>query len=90
MRYAGLMMLGFGGAGIPFTIPLLAGAVLIIVGLLQRTTSPRRSTVLLLIGTAMPVGAFYWMAALFLPVWIVLAVLIVLSEPGRRTPRVAT
>ena len=88
--YAGLMMMSFGGAGIPFTIPLLAGAVLIIVGLLQRTKAPRRSTVLLVIGTAAPVATFYWMAALFLPVWIVVAVLIVVSEPGRRSPRVAS
>jgi hypothetical protein len=87
--YAGLRMLGFGGAGLPFTIPLLVGAVLIIVGLLQRTKAPRRSTVLLVIGTAAPVATFYWMAALFLPVWIVVAVLIVLSEPGRRSPQVA-
>jgi hypothetical protein len=87
--YWGLMMLGFGGSGLPFALPLFVGAVLIAVGLLQRSKAPRRSTVLLIIGTAAPVAAFYWMAALFLPVWIAVAVLIVLSEPGRRRPRVA-
>jgi hypothetical protein len=87
--YAGFMMIGLGDAGLPFTLPLLAGAVLIVIGLLQRTKAPRRSTVLLVIGTAAPVATFYWMAALFLPFWILISVLIVISEPGRRSPQVA-
>jgi hypothetical protein len=88
--YGALMMLGFGGSGIPFTIPLFVGAALIVVGLVQRTKAPRRSTVLLVVGTAAPMVAFYWMFAVFVPFWIVVSVLIVVSEPGRRRPRVAT
>jgi hypothetical protein len=87
--YAGFMMLGFGGAGVPFTIPLLVGAVLIVIGLLQRAKAPRRSTVLLILGTASPMVAFYWMAALFVPLWIVVSILIVVSEPRRKHPQVA-
>jgi hypothetical protein len=87
--YGALMLLGQGGAGVPYMLPLIAGAGLIVVGLRQRTKAPRRSTVLLVIGTAAPVATFYWMVPLFLPIWIVVAVLIVVSEPGRRRPRVA-
>ncbi len=87
--YGGVMLFGLGGAGLVYTVPLLIGAALIVGGLVLRTRAPRWSTVLLLIGTAAPVAAFYWMAAIFLPVWIVVAILIVVSEPRRRTPSVA-
>ena len=68
---------------------LLAGAVLVY-SLVCRDEAPRRSTVLIVIATAVPIAVLYWMAPLFVPFWLLISGLAIASEPGRRTPAAAT
>ncbi len=64
----------------------LVAAALLALALWWRDTAPRRSTVLIIIGAAAPMVTFYWMAPLFLPLWLAVSALAVVSEPGRRQP----
>ena len=85
----------WGGVGIigngywAWGLPLLVGAGLIVLGLRQRDDAPRRSTVLLVVGAAIPVVTLFWMAVIFLPVALVLSWMAYATEPGRRDPVVA-
>ncbi len=85
----------WGGVGIigagywQWGLPLLVGAGLIVLGLRQRDEAPRRSTVLLIVGAAIPVFSLYWMAVIFLPIGALLTWMAIATEPGRRDPVVA-
>jgi len=75
--------------GARYGLPMLIAAALIAYGLWCRDDAPRRSTILIVVGTAAPTVVLYWMAPLFLPVWLLLAGLVIASEPGRRRPVLA-
>lgn len=72
--------------GLPYAIPMVLAAALMIYGLRCRDEAPRRSTVLIIIGAAAPMLVFYWMAPIFIPFWLLISWLTIASEPGRRTP----
>ena len=52
----------------------------------QRDDAPRRSTIMLVVACAVPAATLYWMAPIFVPVWLLLSWLAIASEPGRRQP----
>ena len=82
----------WGGIGIigngywAWGLPLLIAAGLIVLGLRQRDDAPRRSTVLLIVGAAIPVFSLFWMAIIFVPVALLLGWMAYATEPGRRDP----
>lgn len=78
-----------GGGYWAWGLPLLAGSGLMVLGLRQRDDAPRRSTILLIVGAAIPVVNLYWMAVIFLPVALLLSWMAFATEPGRRDPVVA-
>jgi hypothetical protein len=94
--YAALMTLasfgtiGADGAGWKYSIPVVVAAGMIVLGVVLRDRAPRPSTVMIIVGAAAPAVVFYWIAVLFLPVWIGLSALAIASEPGRRRPTPVT
>lgn len=78
-----------GGGYWQWGLPLLAGSGLMVLGLRQRDDAPRRSTILLIVGAAIPVVNLFWMAVIFLPVALLLSWMAIATEPGRRDPVVA-
>lgn len=80
----GVFFLGDGVAGVTYLIGFWSGAALIAVGLWRWNDSPRLGSVLLIVGAAVPVAIFYWMAPIFVPLWILVTALVIAAEPGRR------
>lgn len=76
--------------GARYGVPMLLAAAVLVYALYCRDDAPRRSTVLIVIGTAAPMVVFYWMAPLFVPFWLLISGLAIASEPGRRRPVPAT
>jgi hypothetical protein len=77
-------MLNTDGAGLRYGGPLIVGAVLVVIGLAQRDSAPRRSALLIIIGAAAPAATFYWMAPVFLPGFVVVTALVVFDLRRRR------
>ncbi len=82
--WAGIGIIG-GGYWL-WGLPLLAAAGLLVLGIRQRDDAPRRSTVTIIAGAAVPAAVMYWMAPIFVPVLLLVAWLTIASEPGRRLP----
>ncbi len=76
--------------GAQYGLPLLLAAAVLAYALYCRDEAPRRSTVLIVIGAAVPIAVLYWMAPLFVPFWLLISGLAIASEPGRRRPVPAT
>jgi hypothetical protein len=66
---------GTEAGGPRYGLSLLVGAALIACGLACRGSSPRASTVAIVVGAAAPMVVLYWMAPLFVPVWLLLTAL---------------
>jgi hypothetical protein len=77
---------GADAGGWPYGVPFLVAAAVIALALKTRDEAPRRSTVLLVIAAATPAVVLFWMAPIFVPLWLVVSALAIASEPGRRTP----
>jgi hypothetical protein len=77
------------GPAVPYVVALFAGAVLLGLGVRWRDEAPRRSTVLISVGALVPAVTLFWMAFIFGPIGIALAVLAVRTEPGRHEPVLA-
>ena len=75
-----------GGGYFPWGLPLLIAAGVIGFAVRQRDDAPRRSTIMLVVACAVPAATLYWMAPIFVPVWLLLSWLAIASEPGRRQP----
>lgn len=82
--WAGVGMIG--GGYWQWGVAVLAAAGLIVLGLRHRDDAPRRSTILLIVATVIPVLAMYWIAIILLPVAILLSWMAIATEPGRRDP----
>lgn len=81
---------GSDAGGVRYGLPLLVAAAVMAYALRCRDEAPRRSTVLIVVAAATPVAVLYWMAPIFVPVWLLLSGLAIASEPGRRQPVPAT
>jgi hypothetical protein len=77
------------GGGARYATVLLVATALLCIGLAQRATSPRRSTVLIIAGAAAPVAVFYWMAPIFVPLFLAVSALVVASHQRRRSSSAA-
>lgn len=75
-----------GGGGFRYATPLLLGAVLVLVGLLTRDTAPGWATACFIVAALIPTATLYWMAAIFLPVAIVVIALVAASARPRPSP----
>ena len=75
-----------GGGYFPWGLPLLIAAGVIGFAVRQRDDAPRRSTIMLVVACAVPAATLYWMAPIFVLVWVLLSWLAIASEPGRRQP----
>jgi hypothetical protein len=84
MLWAGTGTLRGDGAEIRYTLPFLAAAVLLCIGLAQWNTRPRLSAVLILVGAAAPMAIFYWMAPAFFLPFVAVAVLVFVAQRRRR------
>jgi hypothetical protein len=71
------------GGGLRYSLPFVVAAALLCVGLAQRTTSPRRATVLIIVGAAAPMAIFYWMAPIFVPGFVLVSALVVVAQLRR-------
>lgn len=69
--------------GARYGVPLLLGAAVLAYGLSCRQAAPRRSTVLIVAGAAVPIVVLHWMAVIFVPLWLLVSGLAVASEPRR-------
>lgn len=81
--WAGVGTLTADGAGPVYTVVLFAGAAMAGAGLVLRQTAPRRSTLLLVAAAAVPALVFRWMAPVFLPPFLLVSVLAVVTQPRR-------
>lgn len=86
------VMVGFNaitaeGGGWQYGVPILAAAGLIALGLIQRDAAPRRSTVLCIVAATIPTVILHWMAPIFIPLWLGVSALAIVSEPGRHRPQ---
>ena len=77
---------GSDAGGWRYGVPFLVAAAVIAFALRTRDAAPRRSTFLLVIAAAAPAVVFYWMAPIFVPLWLLTSWLAIAAEPGRRTP----
>lgn len=82
---AGISVVTADGAGWRYAVPLLLAAGLIAVGFAQRDRSPTLSAALFVVAALVPAATFYWMAPVFVPVVVLVAVLAITS--ARRTLR---
>lgn len=84
--WAGIGVIG--GGGLAYATPLLVGAVLVAVGLAKRDTAPGWAAGCFIVAALIPAATLFWMAAIFLPVAIVVIALVVAStrRPARPAP----
>lgn len=84
--WAGIGVIG--GGGLLYATPLLVGAVLVAVGLVKRDTAPGWATACFIIAALIPAVTLFWMAAIFLPVAIVVIALVAAStrRPAQPSP----
>jgi len=72
------------GAGLKYTALLALAVVAVGTGIALRDRAPGIAAALMLAGAAAPMAIFYWMAPVFVPGFLVVATLVVLTERRRR------
>lgn len=78
------------GGGLRYTALLALAVVAVGAGIALRDRAPGIAAFLMLAGAAAPMAIFYWMAPVFVPGFLVVATLVVLTERRRRRANPAT
>lgn len=78
------------GGGLKYTALMALAAALVGAGIVLRDRAPGLAAVLMLVGAAAPMAIFYWMAPVFVPGFLVVATLVVVTQLRRRRTNPAT
>ena len=88
--WAGIGTLHADGGGLKYTALMALAAALVGAGIVLRDRAPGLAAVLMLMGAAAPMAIFYWMAPVFVPGFLVVATLVVVTQLRRRRTNPAT
>jgi len=82
--WAGIGTLHSDGAGLKYTALFAVAVAMVGAGIALRDRAPVAAAVLMLVGAAAPMAIFYWMAPVFVPGFLVVATLVVVTQLRRR------
>jgi len=83
--WAGIGTLHADGAGLKYTGLFALAVVMVGTGIALRDRAPGVAALLMLVGAAAPMAIFYWMAPVFVPGFLVVATLVVVTQRRRRS-----
>jgi len=78
------------GGGLKYAALMALAVALVGAGIVLRDRAPGLAAVLMLMGAAAPMAIFYWMAPVFVPGFLVVATLVVVTQLRRRRTNPAT
>jgi hypothetical protein len=88
--WAGIGTLRADGAGLEYTALFALAVAMVGAGIALRDRAPAVAAILMLVGAAAPMAIFYWMAPVFVPGFLAVATLVVITQLRRRRTNPAT